>query len=85
MGLFGLDIPITVYHCGKSGWELEAGTEAETMEDHAYWLVPHGFLNLFSSVTQNRCPEVALFTVTWALPYQSLMNKIPHRLVYSPV
>jgi hypothetical protein len=32
----------------KQGRNLEAGADAEGLEDAAYWLVPHGLLGLLS-------------------------------------
>ena len=32
----------------KQGRNLEAGADAEVMEDAAYWLAPHGLLSLLS-------------------------------------
>ena len=37
----------------KQGWNLEAGADAEAMEGAAYWLAPHGLLNLLSCRTQD--------------------------------
>lgn len=35
---------------GIQSRKMEAGTEAESKKDTAYWLVLHGFLNLFPSL-----------------------------------
>lgn len=37
----------------SQGRNLAAETEAEAMGEHAYWLVPQGFLNFLSYTTQN--------------------------------
>jgi hypothetical protein len=36
---------------------LEAGADAEAMEDAAYWLAPHGLLSLLSYRTQDHQPR----------------------------
>lgn len=57
-------------HCeGNSGQNSrqepgEAGTEAEAREKSAYWLTPHGLLNLLSYIAQNY-----LFGMSWSPEY----------------
>lgn len=40
-----------------TGWELKAGTEAESLENSIYWHVLHGFLSLVSYMIQNHLPR----------------------------
>jgi hypothetical protein len=42
---------------GTEGRNLEAGTDAEAMEDTAYWLVPNGLLTILLLFTQNQLPR----------------------------
>lgn len=68
-GFIWLTGPITAHYPGKSGHKLQAVTEAELM-------------GLFCRTT---CLRLILLTMGWALPHQSLVRKVLHRLVYSPV
>jgi hypothetical protein len=46
----------------------------------AFWLTPHGLCILLSYDTQDLQPRVTLPTVTWALPHQSPVKRMYHRL-----
>lgn len=59
----------------------EAGPEAETMKNTGYWLVPCGSLSLLFYTPRVIFSGVALPTVLWALPHQSL-RKMPYRFAY---
>lgn len=76
-GLFGLHIPI---HSPLR--ETEVGTTAETMEEPLLLVACSAFFHIQPRAT---CPAVALPTMSWALPYQLLINKMPCRLAYRPV
>jgi len=73
------------HHCSslKSGQESgRAGTWGQELmqwlwRGAAYWLAPHGLLSLFSYRTRITSPGLALSTMDWALPYQSLIQKMP--------
>lgn len=54
---------------------LEARTEAEAVEDAAFWLAPHGSLSMFFYTTQDHLPGVILPTVCWVRPHQLLIKK----------
>jgi hypothetical protein len=62
-GLFSLNFHIVVHHWRKSGqelkqdWNLEAGADAEPMEECCPWLGPHGLLSLLSYKTQDHQPR----------------------------
>ena len=47
---------ITVHQAGKSGQELKAGTEADTVENVPYWLALCGPLSLLSYTAQDHLP-----------------------------
>jgi hypothetical protein len=47
--------------------------------------VPHGLLSLLSYITQDHQPRDGTTRNGCALPLQSLMEKMAHRLAYSPV
>jgi hypothetical protein len=67
----------------KPGGNLEAGADAEAMEDAAYWLVPHGLLSLLSYRTQDHQPKHGT-THSGPGPPTSVTNKkMPYRLNYS--
>ncbi|EDL80577.1 rCG31008, isoform CRA_a, partial [Rattus norvegicus] len=44
---------VTLPHELTQGWNLEAGADAEAMEEDADWLAPHGLLSLLSYRTQD--------------------------------
>jgi hypothetical protein len=62
-GLLSLYFHIAVHHQRKSGQELtqgrnlEAGVDAEAMEDAAYWIAFPGLLSLISYRTQDYQPK----------------------------
>ena len=80
---------LTSYSSGSRGGQfrnLEAGTKAETMEEYCLlvcflWLAHLCFLTKFKTTF----PGVALLTVGKAFLYQSLTQKMPHRLADRPV
>jgi len=83
-GLFSLLFHIAVYHQKTSGQKLkqvknlEVGADAEAMEGCCFlacssWLAQPVLL---MGPTTTR-PEMAPPTVSWALPHQSLIKKIP--------
>ena len=67
----------------KQGRNLEAGADAEAMEGGAYWFASHGLLSLLSYRTQITNPGMATPTMCWALPHQSPVKKMPHRIACS--
>ena len=67
----------------KPGGNLEAGADAEAMEDAAYWLVPHGLLSLLSYRTQDHQLRDGTTHNGLVCPHQSLIIKMPCRLAYS--
>ena len=79
-----LQFSITVHHLGKSGQELqegsnlEIGTNAEAIEESYSCLALHGSLS--HEAPRTTAPEMPLPTVDWALPHQSLTKKIPSGL-----
>jgi len=54
---------------GSQGWDLEAGTEAETIEvlNLVAWLAFCGLLSLLLLYPRTACPKVALPTVSRTL------------------
>ena len=50
--------------------------------DAAYLIALCGLLSLFLMEPRITSPGVAPPTMGWALPHQSLHNKMPYRLVY---
>lgn len=68
---------------GKENWKQEL--MENPWRSTAYWLVPHSFLSLLSYKTQNHQSRMALPTVDWALPRQSLTKKMPYMLGCSPI
>lgn len=63
----------------NSSRSLEARTEVEIMEDAVYWLAPCNLLILLSYTIQDHLPRMASPTVSWALLYQSLIQKMPQQ------
>lgn len=45
----------------------------------AYWLAPHGWLTSFLIASRTTCPGMVLPVVGWALSYQLLIKKMPHK------
>ena len=50
----------------------------------AYLIALSGLLSYLLNTASLMCPRMALLTVGWAFPHQSLLKKIPYRLVYKP-
>jgi hypothetical protein len=50
----------------------------------SYWLAPHGSLSLLIK-PRTTSPGMALPTMGWGLPLQSLIVKVLYRLAYNPV
>lgn len=65
--------------CSYPSSEVEAGTEAETTGNTAYWLATPGLLSHLSYIVQAHQP-----TVGWALEHQSAIKKMPHRYFFRP-
>lgn len=63
----------------NSSRSLEARTEVEIVEDAVYWLAPCNLLILLSYTIQDHLPRMASPTVSWALLYQSLIQKMPQQ------
>lgn len=63
---------------GTKGRNLEAGAEVEPFDKYCLWFAPR---DLLSFLVQPRatCLRVALPTVSWTLPYQSLIKKRLHK------
>jgi hypothetical protein len=84
--LFGFYFHGTVHHQSKSGQEfkqsrnLKTGAVTEALLVHASRLVQHAFLQ-----NPGPQPEIASPTMGWALPHQSLIEKISYRLACSPI
>lgn len=53
---------------GTQGTNLEAGTEANTMENTAHWLVTHSLLSPLSNTTEHHLPGMSLPTEGWLFP-----------------
>jgi hypothetical protein len=66
-GLFKLTVKLLEL---KKGKKLEAGADAESVEDAAYWLAPYGLLSLLSYRTQDHWPRdgTSYTEIGWALP-----------------
>lgn len=58
--------------------EVEAGTEAGTVEGRACWLTLYNLLSLLSHTTQGHLPQGSLTPL-----YQSLPEEMLHRFAYS--
>jgi hypothetical protein len=78
------DAGVRVHHEGKLRQELKAGTwrqrtEAETMEDAAYWLPPSSLLSLLLYTNQDHLPIAGTVPSGLAPPQQSLSKKMSYR------
>lgn len=63
--------------------KLKAGIKAETMEDICLLACSlDSFLDTLLILPGTTCLGVALPTVDWAFPHQSLTKKMPYRLAY---
>lgn len=58
---------------------LEAGNEAEVMEECAYWLNLHDLLSLLCYATLDHLPRDGTITLGWARLHQLLILKMPPR------
>ena len=72
---------VTAHLLWKSGQELEAGTEAEVVEEHCLracspWLAQSAFLHYLGPRARAATPA------GWALPHHSSTKKMPYSLVY---
>lgn len=67
---------------GTQGTNLETGTEANTMENTAHWLVTHSLLSPFSNTTEHHPPGMSMPTGGWLFPCS--VKKITYRLAYRP-
>lgn len=70
-------------------WRQELKVEA--MRNADFWLILYGFLSLFCFlfwffITHRTTGlGIALTTVVWVLPHQSLTQKMPYRYTYRPI
>lgn len=63
--------------------KLKAGIKAEAMEDICLLACSlDSFLDMLLILPRTTCLGVALPTVDWAFPHQSLIKKMPYRLAY---
>lgn len=62
----------------------EAGADAEAMEGAAYSLVPRDLLGLLIE-PRAISAGMALSTVGWVLPLQSVIKKTPYSLIYGGI
>lgn len=67
---------------GSQDRKLEAGTEVEAMEKSCLLAFPHSSLSLIITTWGLLLPGVALPIVSLTLPYQTLIKKIPYRLIW---
>jgi hypothetical protein len=58
--------------------------KAEAVDDAPRWLATRVLLRFLSYTPQEHLPEVASFTVVWALPHPSLIKVMSHRLAHRP-
>lgn len=65
----------TLYHAGKSGLEVKPRSQWIT----AYWLASPSLSACCLLYPRATCLGVALPTVGWILPHQSLIRKVPQR------
>lgn len=73
-----------MHHQRKLEQELKAGTEAETVEDAAYWLAVHGFISLLSHAMQDHFPRDVTAHSELGLPIPIInQGSPPPRLVYN--
>lgn len=83
-GLFGLPFSITVHHQRK----LERNSEWQVMEAVAAAGGSSGVLltglYIMAAKLKTTSPGMASLIMDWALPHQSLLKKISHRLAYIP-
>ena len=91
-GFFSSYFHITVHHRRKSEQKLqqsrnlEAGADAEATEECCLLACsPMACSTCFIIKLGTTSPGVAPPTMGWALPHQSLIKKMPHRLAYSPI
>ena len=63
---------------GKISQCWEEKLEQKPWRNAAYWLVPHGMLNLLAIAPESRRSGVTLLTVVRALLHQSSMQKKKH-------
>lgn len=64
----------------KSEQERKEEPRRRPRRDAADWLAPFGLLSLLPYTRQTTCPGVAVPSVRWALPRQSSIKKMNHRL-----
>ena len=67
--------PATLITKGSQGRSLEAGTEAETTEEHGLLACCPCFLSLLFYITLDHLHRVAPPIVGWVSPHQSLTKK----------
>jgi len=65
----------------KQGRNLEAEADEEAMSRFSYWLAPPGLLSLLSIEHRITSSGMAPPTMTWVLSHQSLIKKMPCRLI----
>ena len=75
-----LTLQFIVHHQGKSWQELKTWTQSRGHEELLTGLLLQASLGCFLRVPGTSSPGIALLTVSWTLPHQSLIKKILYRL-----
>jgi hypothetical protein len=69
----------------KQGRNLKAGLMQRPWRGSAYRLAPYSLFSLLACKTQDHQSRDGSPTMDWAPSHQSLIPKMPYRIVYSPV